>query len=122
MTIQEFDRGDVAAKLCENVEGMKLSKKQASYLIDKVVEAIVLVLKEGSEGCDGAKMTLRNFGTFATTIKQPRQVRNFHTNEVFMSKASRSVSFKFATYAKRIIKEIPVDADADAKKTKKGTK
>lgn len=116
MTINEFAKDELSAKVAENVKSVNLTKKQAGEVIEKVLDGILELLAEGSENAEGCKLTLRNFGVFTTKIKESRQVRNFHTGELFMSTPKRAVTFKFSNYFKNLIKEVPVEATKKAKK------
>lgn len=106
-----FTRLDLVKKITEKT-GLK--KASVKPVVEATFDMMLEMMTEGIQDGDGTKLTIRDFGIFATRYNAPRKVRNFHTGESMMSSGSYSMTFKPAKMVKTAMKDaIP------AKPTKK---
>lgn len=70
------------------------SKKQATDAVDGVLEGIQNLMLDGSKATDGARLTVKGFGSFESVRTPPKKGRNPRTGEEIKVPASRAVRFK----------------------------
>lgn len=90
-TIKSLDRDNIVAYVVAEVGG---TKQVAKFYITAVLGAIKHLTLAESEGVDGVKLALRDFGTFVTRRTKPRVARNLHSGKEIQIKAARAVVFK----------------------------
>ena len=101
--ITEYGRADIAKKVAEKT-GM--SQKGADQAVVAVLESLQELMVDGSKGCDGAKLTLRDFGIFETMRTAEKPGFNMQTNKKITIPASRRMKFTPAKSFKAAVKEV----------------
>lgn len=99
----EYGRNDISKKVADKT-GM--TQKNADAAVVAVLESLQELMVEGSKGCDGTKLTLRDFGIFETMRTAEKPGFNMQTNERITIPASRRVKFTPAKSFKLAVKEV----------------
>lgn len=80
-------------------ENLKLSKKEASHIVDSFFRVLKTSLAEGN------RIELRNFGVFQVKNRAPRVGRNPKTKVEAPIPARKAVTFKAGEELKRLLNQ-----------------
>ena len=101
--VTEYTRSNVVDYVADKCG---LTKAAAEEAVKKTMDGIQHLLLEGSKGTDGAKISLRGFGTFSTSRTSARNGRNPQTGEVVKIAASRRAAFSPSKDFKEALKAV----------------
>lgn len=79
--------------------GLSITKAEAIRFVDKYIEIVTDVLKDGGE------IVLPRFGSFSTVNRSARSGRNPQTGEAIEIKASRVAKFKAGKSLREAVQE-----------------
>lgn len=101
--ITEYTKASLADKVAA---AYGWSKKQAMDAVDGVLDGIHALMLEGSKGTDGARLTVKGFGSFESVRTAAKKGRNPRTGEEIKVPAARAVRFRPSTTMKDAIKAV----------------